>query len=159
MLFSYIWIYFDYPISWKGSLPFRMGSVLVLENQYKGIIIYSIKKDTKKTLQCISLFLLILFILLPPRQHLQMTRLGCQILFRFGRVSRRDFLIRLASVQLSSLPSCPVVQNRDQTDRHDAGTHTLVILRCLTREFFFGAIWRGPGFGPRAAGLHIFVNF
>ena len=66
-----------------------------------------------------------------------MTRLGRQILFRFGRVSRRDFLFRLVSVRLSS---CPVVQNRDQTDTHDAGTHTLVILRCLTREFFFGAI-------------------
>lgn len=71
-----------------------MGSVLVLENQYKGIIIYSIKKDTKKTLQCISLFLLILFILLPPSQHLQMARLGRQILFRLGRISRSYFLFR-----------------------------------------------------------------
>ena len=37
---------------------------------------------------------------------------------------------------------------------------TLVIFRCLTREFFFGAIWRGPGLGPRAAGLqlHLIVS-
>lgn len=43
----------------------------------------------------------------------------------------------------------------------DRRRRTLVIFRCLTREFFFGAIWRGPGLGPRAAGLqlHLIVSY
>lgn len=85
-----------------------------------------------------------------------MPRLRGQILLRLRRVARRDFLPQLAPsfhIYFNTEPGMQLLPASLVGRQPGGKVSTLVILRCLTREFFFGAIWRGPGLGPRAEGL------
>lgn len=83
-----------------------------------------------------------------------MPRLGRKIALRLRRVAGCEFLPPTITVSIYSLFLFYYSTHIICTGK-ECRERTLVIFCCLTRVFFLGAIWRGPGLGPRAAGLHL----
>lgn len=107
----------------------------------------------KPTCHLLLLPILIILLLLPTSQQLQMTRLSRKTALRLGNQAGSEFLERQ---EPSVSSSSPWEENRTLPRGHmrgdeDANVRTLVILACRIKDCFLGAICRGPRFIFEAA--------